>query len=167
MQDWCWHDHGQRETREDNETCGFVCASQHCEPWTGPRGSAPRAAQVLSAPAFRDRRRVRGQGNQRFTGTTTFARQADDCLPEAACGCRRGVPLRPICEKPATTRACTGGVPRHSVSTSSACTKESIPQLPTVASYSEFSLRSQSLSGNSSATASDRDWLRRGPRVSA
>ena len=36
----------------------------------------------------------------------------------------------------------------HSVSTSSACTKESIPQLPTVASYSEFSLRSQSLSGN-------------------
>src|SRR5437016_9756501 len=54
-----------------------------------------------------------------------------------------------------------------SVSTSSACTKESIPPLPTVASYSEFSLRSQSLSGNSSATASARDWLRRGPRVSA
>src|SRR6266705_2624454 len=54
-----------------------------------------------------------------------------------------------------------------SVSTSSACTKEWIPQLPTVASYSESSLRSPSLSGNSSATASARDWLRRGPRVSA
>ena len=59
------------------------------------------------APAFRDRRRVRGQGNQRFSRTTTLARQADDCLPEAACGCRRGVPLRPAygaIEDPDSTR---------------------------------------------------------------
>src|SRR5213080_3548384 len=79
MQDWCWHDHGQRERKEDNETRGFVCESQHCEPWTRPRSSASRVTRVLSAPAFRDRCRVRGQGNQRFTRTTTFARQADDC----------------------------------------------------------------------------------------
>src|SRR6266581_3314401 len=33
MRDWCWHDHGQRERRDDNETRGLVCESQHCEPW--------------------------------------------------------------------------------------------------------------------------------------
>src|SRR3989442_1408668 len=46
----------------------------------------------------------------------------------------------------------------HSVSTSSACTKEWIPQLPTVASYSESSPLLQSLSENSSVTVSEAVW---------
>ena len=33
------------------------------------------------------------KGIRGLAGTTTFARQADDCLPEAACGCRRRLPL--------------------------------------------------------------------------
>src|SRR6266581_6063976 len=54
-----------------------------------------------------------------------------------------------------------------SVSTSSACTKEWTPPLPTVASYSESSLPSQSLSGSSSVTASEAVWPQPKRRVSA
>ena len=107
MRDWCWHDHGQRKRREDNETRGFVCASQHCEPWTGPRSSAARATRVLSAARLSDHRRVSAQRHQRFTRTTTSPRPIDGDLPEAARGCGRGVPLRPAygaIEDPDSTR---------------------------------------------------------------
>src|SRR2546425_11596385 len=54
-----------------------------------------------------------------------------------------------------------------SVSTSSACTKEWTPQLPTVASYSESLLRSQNLSENSSVTVSEAVWPQPKQRGSA
>src|SRR5438046_4731372 len=50
-----------RRSSDLNETCGFVCASQHFEPWARSRSSASRATRVLSAPTFRDRRRVRSE----------------------------------------------------------------------------------------------------------